>query len=50
MFGTDGAKAFKQELYDARKSGQKVLTRNKVLGILGGSGIGIGGALKSFTH
>jgi hypothetical protein len=42
MFGKDGAKAFKQGLYDAQKSGAKVLTRNKILAYLSGSGLGVG--------
>ena len=45
MFGEDGAKAFKQGLYDAQKSGKTVLTRNAFLrtarnvGLIGGGTI-----------
>ena len=50
MFGEDGAKAFKQGLYDAQKSGQSVATRNTVAKWLGGvGGVGLGG-FEAFTH
>lgn len=38
MFGEEGAKAFKQGLYDAQKDGQKVMTRHAVLGIVTSGG------------
>jgi len=41
MFGEDGAKAFKQGLYDAQKSGQKVMSRNSLLKL-----VGVGGGLE----
>jgi hypothetical protein len=50
MFGEEGAKAFKQGLYDAKASGTTVATRNTVLKWLGGvGGVGLGG-FEAFTH
>jgi phosphoribosyl-ATP pyrophosphohydrolase len=48
MFGEDGAKAFKQGLYDAHKSGQTVLTRNRIIEIFGGTTGGLGLLYKLF--
>ena len=41
MFGEDGAKAFEQGLYDARKAGKAVMTRNTIVKTLVGGGVGI---------
>jgi hypothetical protein len=50
MFGEDGAKAFKQGLYDAKSAGQKVMDRNKILSILGVTGGVFGGAYEFFSR
>jgi hypothetical protein len=50
MFGEEGAKAFKQGLYDAKAAGQKVMDRNKILSILGVTGGVFGGAYEFFSR
>jgi hypothetical protein len=47
--GEDGAFKLKQALYDAQKTGAKVLTRNKILGILS-TGATIEGIRSLFSH